>query len=364
MRRDEVTVIFDGAGTQWVPALSDEDHKYHRLFEAIKDNVAGVCSYCAGRTGPMTRSTNPRSISSMSSTGTRAFASSSRMAIRSSPSEPGAESLNRQARIGDVPIRWRDYGGDGPPVVFIHGIPTSPLLWRHVVAQLESCRPLAWEMVGYSQSWEEGRERNISVRAQASYLHGWLENQGIENAILVGHDLGGGVAQIAAVADRDRFAGLVLTNSICYDSWPIPSVKAMRALGGMVGRTPPKLFRAVFSSFLRRGHDDQRVAAESIRVHWPNYDHESGPAAFVRQIRSLDVTDTMSVAPRLDELHLPARVVWGGADRFQKLSYGVRLARDLNAEIDVIDGGKHFVPEDQPDRIADAIRSLIKETAT
>lgn len=48
---DEVTVIFDGAGTQWVPALSDENHKYHRLFEATKDKVAGACSYCAGAYG-------------------------------------------------------------------------------------------------------------------------------------------------------------------------------------------------------------------------------------------------------------------------------------------------------------------------
>lgn len=37
------------------------------------------------------------------------------------------------------------------------------------------------------------------------------------------------------------------------------------------------------------------------------------------------------------------------------------LARDLNAEIDVIKRGKHFVPEDHPDRIAGAVRSAIKE---
>jgi pimeloyl-ACP methyl ester carboxylesterase len=51
----------------------------------------------------------------------------------------------------------------------------------------------------------------------------------------------------------------------------------------------------------------------------------------------------------------------GGADRFQKLCYGRKLARDLGAEIDVIEEGKHFVPEDHPDRVAVAIRSVIKE---
>ena len=44
---DGATVIFDGAGTEWVPQLSDKDHKYNKLFEEIKDVVQGACSYCA-----------------------------------------------------------------------------------------------------------------------------------------------------------------------------------------------------------------------------------------------------------------------------------------------------------------------------
>lgn len=48
---EEVTIVFDGAGTQWIPALSDEEHKAHRLFEQVKGNIAGACSYCAGAFG-------------------------------------------------------------------------------------------------------------------------------------------------------------------------------------------------------------------------------------------------------------------------------------------------------------------------
>lgn len=44
---DEVVVVFDGAGTQWIPLLSDEEHKYHVLFEQTKGVIAGACSYCA-----------------------------------------------------------------------------------------------------------------------------------------------------------------------------------------------------------------------------------------------------------------------------------------------------------------------------
>src|ERR687887_450532 len=48
---DDVTIVFDGAGTTWVGALADPSHRYHGAFEAIKDHVAGACSYCASRYG-------------------------------------------------------------------------------------------------------------------------------------------------------------------------------------------------------------------------------------------------------------------------------------------------------------------------
>ncbi len=45
---DEVTVVFDGAGTKWVPQISDPGHKLNGDYEEIKDTIAGACDYCAG----------------------------------------------------------------------------------------------------------------------------------------------------------------------------------------------------------------------------------------------------------------------------------------------------------------------------
>lgn len=47
---DEVELIFDGAGTQWIPELEDEDHDYHELYQAVNEQ-ASVCDYCAGAFG-------------------------------------------------------------------------------------------------------------------------------------------------------------------------------------------------------------------------------------------------------------------------------------------------------------------------
>lgn len=47
---DDVDLIFDGAGTQWIPELEDEDSDYHELYQAVRDNTA-VCDFCAGAFG-------------------------------------------------------------------------------------------------------------------------------------------------------------------------------------------------------------------------------------------------------------------------------------------------------------------------
>ena len=265
---------------------------------------------------------------------------------------------------GGVRMRWEE-SGEGPPVVFVHGIPTSPRLWRHVMPRVGG-RALAWEMVGYGASIREGWDRDISVARQAEYLAGWMREVGLEGgAVVVGHDLGGGVAQILAVRAPELVRGLVLTNAICYDSWPIPSVKAMRAAGSLVERLPGTMARFnLYIGFLLRGHDDRARAKESLAEHWPYYERAGGAAALVRQARSLDVNDTLAVADQIPHLDVPARLVWGAADDFQKIGYGYRLAYELGAPIERIEGGKHFVPENHPEEVAAAVNELLKQTAS
>ena len=44
---DDVSVVFQGAGTRWIGELTKKDHPAHELFEAVKDQVAGVSCGCA-----------------------------------------------------------------------------------------------------------------------------------------------------------------------------------------------------------------------------------------------------------------------------------------------------------------------------
>ncbi|HKF96057.1 MAG TPA: alpha/beta fold hydrolase [Gammaproteobacteria bacterium] len=131
-------------------------------------------------------------------------------------------------------MRWLDTGA-GQPVIFLHGLPTSPDLWRYVLPFVKGTRCLAWEIKGYGASVPEGRSRDISIARQADYLLGWMEVLGLKQAVLVGCDLGGGVAQITAVRHPVQVRGLVLMNAIAYGAWPILPVKIVRGLQAWSG---------------------------------------------------------------------------------------------------------------------------------
>jgi hypothetical protein len=48
---DQVEIVFDGAGTRWIPELARGDHKLHRTFEGLRPVIAGACEFCSGAFG-------------------------------------------------------------------------------------------------------------------------------------------------------------------------------------------------------------------------------------------------------------------------------------------------------------------------
>ncbi len=74
--------------------------------------------------------------------------------------------------VGGTTARWLEHG-EGRPVVLVHGVPTSPMLWRHVLPLVRG-RSLAWEMHGYGEGIPDGSRSDLSVSAQADRLLNWL----------------------------------------------------------------------------------------------------------------------------------------------------------------------------------------------
>ncbi len=287
--------------------------------------------------------------------------------------EPATNSLDvaapvkvKEAVVDGIDMRWEEHGDTESGsilVIMVHGIPTNPRLWRYVIPKVErkTIKCLAWEMVGFGWSMEEGFGRDISVARQAEYLYAWLQHQGISRAVFVGHDLGGGVIQQLLTKHPKLCMGLVLTDCIAYDNWPVLPVKLAKKMDGTIEKLSPSMFKPVFlGGLLDLGHDNAMRRQESIALHWKPYSRAIGPKAFAHQVRNLYTTDTMELEGKLSRINAPARVIWGDADPLGTSS-GEKLAEELDATFSIIKGGRHFTPEDHPAKIAAAINDVLNE---
>ena len=273
--------------------------------------------------------------------------------------------LVRSAAVNGILMRWEEHGShntEAPPVVMVHGLPTNPRAWRFVTPYLtkRGYRCLAWEQVGFGWSLEQGLGRDISMPKQAEYFYSWLRHLQIDRAVLVGHDFGGGVLQHFVLAHPEMCAGLVLTDSVAYDNWPVPAVRAARASREAIRLLPPMLIRPILvAALLNLGHSDTSRTMNSVQVHCLPYNRPIGPRAFAHQLAHFRTEDTMAVAGQLQGLRLPAAcVLWGEHDPLG-LASAKRLAAELNSELRVIAGGRHFTIEDQPEPVADAILHVL-----
>ena len=85
--------------------------------------------------------------------------------------------------------------GAGEPVVFLHGFPTSGHLWTDVVPLVPAGhRVVVLDLLGYGRS-DRPQSRSVSLRAHAERVIELFDTLGINYACVVGHDIGGGIAQ-------------------------------------------------------------------------------------------------------------------------------------------------------------------------
>lgn len=251
--------------------------------------------------------------------------------------------------------------GAGEPVVFLHGFPTSGHLWTDVIPLMPAGhRLVVVDLLGYGRS-DPPDGRPITLRGHAARVVALMDALGIVQACIVGHDLGGGVAQAMALDAPARVTRLALIDSVAFTGWPTRDVRLARALLQLTGRVPPRWVLAILRADLERGYADASRAVHSIDRFIRPFTSDDGRAVFMQHLRALDARETRAIAQRLGEIAAPTAVVWGAHDPFLSPKLGRRLAASIpGATLDVVPGVRHFTPEDAPRAVADAIAALLE----
>jgi len=246
--------------------------------------------------------------------------------------------------------------GDGEPVVFCHGIPTSSFLWRDVATDLaDDYRVIAPDMVGYGNSAQhDGFDR--SIRTQERMLSGLLDQLDVDPVTFVGHDLGGGVGLRYAVHQPDAVDRLVLSNAVCYDSWPIEAIVDL-GLPSTIDSMSVDDLQGTLDGMFREGvvgeANDAFVAG--MKAPWAS---ETGRISLSRCAIATNTNHTTEVDP--GEVDARTLLLWGADDEFQPIKYAERLEADISdAELVGLDEANHWVIEDRPEAYREELRAFL-----
>lgn len=245
-------------------------------------------------------------------------------------------------------------------ILLLHGIPASAELFRDVLARLAEAgyRALAPDMPGYGAS-RFADDMDYSLSAVADLYGQWLQEAELGSVWLVGHDLGGAVAQMLIVRYPHLFSHFTLGNAPIADSFPVAAINQMKAIA-QLGLWPllsrlRLIPNPIIVAELRRGFANPAKLTTEMqqRIFWDGkVDDARGRREFVKHLRHLRNDESIAIAPRLKEVAVPSLLLWGGADPFQALeTTGKRLHDALPAHtaLEVVPGTGHFFPAEDPE---------------
>jgi len=254
--------------------------------------------------------------------------------------------------------------GHGPTVALIHGIPTWSYLWRNVVPSLvqNGLEVIAIDLLGYGDS-DKPIGADLGIAAQAERLAVVLRNLNWNRTAIVGHDIGGGVAQLMCANDHEAAERLILIDTIAYDSFPEPSIARLKdpVWDGILSAPDFDLQRGLTKGFMRGMVHNDRINPELVVAYERPFRGVDGRLAYLRAARALRTEDLAARMNEVEKLDIPTLIMWGAEDVFQPIRYGAQLAAAMpRARFEKIDHAGHFLPEDEPLIVARSIAAFVK----
>ena len=263
-----------------------------------------------------------------------------------------------------------DEQGEGPALVFVHGLLVDGRLWRKLLPRLASthrCIVPDWPLGSHRTALASGADR--SPRGIANLIADFLDALELDQVTIVANDTGGAISQILAAERPQRLRGLVLTNCDCLENFLPPMLRPLQWLAQLPGAYA-LLAQAARWSWMRRsslgyGMLTHEPLPDDLTAAWLAPLRERAIRADVLQtLKGIDKRDTLAAAESLHQRRLPTLLAWAPEDLMFKLRFAERLAARIpGARLEQIPHSRAFVPWDQPERLAQAIATFVGEDA-
>lgn len=263
-------------------------------------------------------------------------------------------------------IRYRDIG-DGPAILFVHGIFVNASLWRQVIGALDGhfrCLAPDWPLGAHP--YPMGTGADLSPRGVARLIAEFLDVLDVEEVTVVANDTGGAVTQLLLADGCPRIARVVLTPCDSFDNFPpaslrilqyAPRVPGLLALGAQLMRLRV-VQRASFATLAKKPIPSE-IAGSWLRpfITDRGIRHDIG-----KFVRAIDYHDTLAAAEVLRTFTKPVLLLWPRKAPYFPFAHAQRWAELLpDAQLVEVPDAYTFVCEDQPKLTAEAVATFITQ---
>lgn len=260
---------------------------------------------------------------------------------------------------------------DGPPVILLHGFPEFWWTWRAQLRFLDTCgfRTIAPDLRGFNLS--DKPETGYDPETMAGDVVGLLDALGYDRAVVVGSDYGGMIAYTLALLHPKRISKLVILNALHPAVWPSPKRSGRLGIQAIVAVT--KIGHHLFTPLFDVAND---VIGIGGGIKWlSNNRNAFGPAvrkayktAYKRGARTATRYVPEAAAWLRDHLPVDLKILhktlilWPERD-LSAPQWVTRSTQDTlpNAEIQIIPKAGHWIQEEQPDAVNDALAAFLSQ---
>jgi pimeloyl-ACP methyl ester carboxylesterase len=264
-------------------------------------------------------------------------------------------------------ISYREVGS-GEPIVFIHGLLVNGDLWRKVVPELKAhYRCIVPDLPLGSHEVGMAAEADLTPPGVAKLIANFITALELPPVTLVGNDTGGAFCQLVIDQYPQLIERLVLTNCDAYQHFFPAQIRILQWGGYIPGFVwlNAKLFNLgigtklmlktlakypvddqTIRSYLRTGLADKAVRRDLGKI-----------------LRGISNRYTLDAATRFGNFKKPVLLAWSPKDLYFSRKDAVRLSQDFpNARLEFIENSLTFVPEDQPQKLAELIEEFIAKS--